>query len=137
MSESRPGASVHEVRAAEGDMAGQLRTLLCFRCLQKQNRRPGRGWGRHRYNITLKILIWDERKLTVSLCQDACTGADGVRIAGRRIRVSHALPRNKGPRNRFVTDRRGDGECHTLLLELQTIHRFSTWLKSDSENTLI
>ena len=28
--------------------------------------------------------------------QDACTGADGARIAGRRVRVSHALPRNKG-----------------------------------------
>jgi len=39
--------------------------------------------------------------------QDACTGADGTRISGRRIRVSHALPRNKGPRNRFVPDRRG------------------------------
>jgi len=42
--------------------------------------------------------------------QDACTGADGARIAGRRIRVSHALPRNKGPRNRFVPDRRGNGQ---------------------------
>ena len=45
--------------------------------------------------------------LIIFLMKDACTGADGTRIAGRRIRVSHALPRNKGPRNRFVADRRG------------------------------
>lgn len=41
--------------------------------------------------------------------QDACSEADGARISGRRIRVTLALPRNKGPRNRFVADRhRGD-----------------------------
>ena len=42
--------------------------------------------------------------------QDACTEADGARIAGRRIRVTQALPRNKGPRNRFVADRYRGGE---------------------------
>jgi len=36
--------------------------------------------------------------------QDACKGADGTRIAGRRIRVSLAKPRHKGPRERFVPD---------------------------------
>ena len=44
------------------------------------------------------------------LSQDACTEADGARIAGRRIRVTQALPRNKGPRNRFVADRYRGGE---------------------------
>merc|ERR1712002_47033 len=34
--------------------------------------------------------------------QDACEGADGVRIAGRRLRVSLAKPRHRGPRERFV-----------------------------------
>jgi len=40
--------------------------------------------------------------------QDACESADGSRIAGRRIRVSLAKPRRKGPRERFVP--RGDRE---------------------------
>eukprot|EP00092_Neocalanus_flemingeri_P076416 GFUD01094779.1.p1 GENE.GFUD01094779.1~~GFUD01094779.1.p1 ORF type:complete len:222 (+),score=34.72 GFUD01094779.1:165-830(+) len=45
--------------------------------------------------------------------QDACEGADGTRIAGRRLRVSLAKPRHKGPRERFVPhgykgDRSGD-----------------------------
>ena len=38
---------------------------------------------------------WPDPALLL-VSQDACTGADGARIAGRRVRVSHALPRNKG-----------------------------------------
>jgi len=34
--------------------------------------------------------------------QEAVEGADGIRIAGRRIRVSKAKPRHRGPRERFV-----------------------------------
>jgi len=40
--------------------------------------------------------------------QDACEGADGVRIAGRRLRVSLAKPRHRGPRERFVPGDRDD-----------------------------
>jgi len=41
--------------------------------------------------------------------QDACEGADGIRVAGKRIRVTLAKPRHKGPRERFVLDSyRGD-----------------------------
>jgi len=45
--------------------------------------------------------------------QDACEGADGVRIAGRRLRVSLAKPRHRGPRERFVPGGyRGDRDDH-------------------------
>jgi len=36
--------------------------------------------------------------------QDACKEADGTRLAGKRIRVSLAKPRHRGPRERFVPD---------------------------------
>jgi len=41
--------------------------------------------------------------------QAACEGADGERIAGRKVRVSLALPRNRGPRNRFIVEREDSG----------------------------
>jgi len=41
--------------------------------------------------------------------QDACEGADGTRVSGKRMRVSLAKPRHRGPRERFVPDSyRGD-----------------------------
>ncbi len=42
-SEEGPGEGVHEVRAAQGDLAGQLRAHLRIRRLQKQTRRTGSG----------------------------------------------------------------------------------------------
>jgi len=37
--------------------------------------------------------------------QDAAEGTDGSTLAGRRIRVSLARPRQMGPRDRFIPDK--------------------------------
>ena len=50
----------------------------------------------------LLLLFLLSQYLLLIPCQDACEGADGVRIAGRRLRVSLAKPRHRGPRERFV-----------------------------------
>ena len=96
--QSWPRASVYEVRAPEGDLAGELRAILCICRLQKQNGCPGTDMQ--------LITPFPQNQIHRLLSpQDACSEADGARISGRRIRVTLALPRNKGPRNRFVADR--------------------------------
>jgi hypothetical protein len=42
------------------------------------------------------------RMMMIMTIQDACVGADGADVAGKRIRVSYARPRTIGPRNRFL-----------------------------------
>ena len=53
--------------------------------------------------------------------QTAQARANGVSVAGRRIRVSMAKPRNTGTRHRFIADRRSGVSTSRIPIGLQII----------------
>ena len=60
---------------------------------------------------------WFVMRTMTCVTQDACEGADGTRIAGRRMRVSLAKPRHRGPRERFFPGSyRGEYAWNSQLL---------------------
>ena len=101
-----------QVRSFEGDLVGQLCSLLCLHSLSSPDRCPSKTFK------TTNNVSFHRHWITIYLySQDAASGADGETIAGRRIRVSHARPRTVGPRDRFIPDRyaRDRGELVSLF----------------------